>query len=597
VRPLPLRPEPIPGEALSDFLKRLAYANGYQQWELWHILSKESGSHANILKSAIGYQLPPFSGPEVRGVNLPVKNYSLRNCDFTHRWPRWCPLCIDESEWLRPVWRIKVATVCHRHEVHLLQICPICKQTPKFSDILCGKCECGVIFSRIVVAATKWHVNLAAALAATLHGEATFKVGGQAVTFTTKQLVRLISYSGRLIEGPDLIRPGQIRHLEKLEVAAKIFNGAASLLFDWPNVFWDCLKNCVRNSPQDSSIQRVFFPLYRVIYVYLRGSAFQFLRNAFELFLLSHWQGELSGRHRSFQGGTINMHPRRSLSPLARANHIGSKTLKRIVDESDLLESKFKVPSKRHIMTIDKSILYNVIPHPNDYLDLKSTSLALGLKRSRIRQLVAGGVLVSEKRPNWMNSKRWLFKRNEVSQFVLKLRQVSENSSIQGESVTLNYALQYWRGMTDELCALLRAVKAREIPYYLSSDGLLRDIIFNKQILHTWLQKKRISEKNWVTGQAAARILKLKLEVLYELVDKGLIEAILVPKGGKTLKQIPQKSLDRFQAEFISLAELARKQKTSSNALLKRMNTAAVCGPKVDGCRQYFFRKTNLRIT
>lgn len=125
MKPLPLRPMPHQYESLSDFIVRLADANGYHRSDLQSILTRQGRNHADVLMSALTLDsLPSFSGPVVSQVSIPVMEYGLRKADFTRYYPRWCPLCIKEEPWLRPVWRIKVATVCHAHRVRLLQTCP-----------------------------------------------------------------------------------------------------------------------------------------------------------------------------------------------------------------------------------------------------------------------------------------------------------------------------------------------------------------------------------------------------------------------------------------------------------------------------------------
>lgn len=592
MRSLPLRPLPMPSEALSDFLKRLAHANGYQQWELWHVLSNGTGSHVEILTAALnGYPLPRFSGPAVRGVHIPVEEYSLRSSDFTRMWQRWCPLCIDEAAWLRPEWRIKVATVCHQHAVHLLQTCPSCEKTPEFGDIFTGKCECGIYFSHVVRPAERRHVHVAAAIASSLNGRGTLELGGNQVSLTTNELVRLISYTGRFMDGPDLRKPGQIHQLERLQVASKLFDGAATILSDWPHAYWKCFELCVNNSPHDPSVQRVFGALYRVTYHHLREDAFQFLRDGFESYLAHRWHGELNRRHSLFKMETVQNHPRGSLASTARVYRVGRNTLKRAVFMGQLPATQFNASSRRDSVTLNLPTVRKVIPDKTEHLDLRKASRTFGLKRTRVQQLVAAGVITPEKRPVWMKSDHWMFRRVDVEKFMLELRSKSKNLQATGDVITLNHALRYWRLTEHEFCSLVETVCKNGIPFFISARGLLKDIEFYKPQLHSWLQNARDKGDQYVSGQAAAKLLNVKLEVLYELVDKGLIEATLTSKGGKVFKQISREILKRFHSEFISLAAMARERKTSSNALLKKIHATAVCGPKVDGSRQYFFRR------
>jgi hypothetical protein len=78
-----------------------------------------------------------------------------------------------------------------------------------------------------------------------------------------------------------------------------------------------------------------------------------------------------------------------------------------------------------------------------------------------------------------------------------------------------------------------------------------------------------------------------KQQVAYALVHSGLINADLRQRP----IQIGREALESFQREYVSLAELAGTRRTSSRRMLLELEAVPVCGPGVDGCRQYFFRR------
>jgi hypothetical protein len=388
-----------------------------------------------------------------------------------------------------------------------------------------------------------------------------------------------------------------VPNLEEFNVACRLFDGTALLLADWPNVFWHCLELYMHESPSDASVRRVFGSLYRVIYHNLRTPEFQFLRDAFELFLLDHWRGELCGRHRLFQRETIQEHPHQGLARVSRATGLGSGTLKRMVHQDWLLASRFTASSKRQIITIDKTQLSHFIPNPDDYLDLRSAARLLGIKRTRIRQLVAGGVVLADTKPDWKKNNRWHFRRNELFKFLAQIRQSARPLPLQAEAVTLNHVLRYWRITPAVFCTLLRTVRQGEIIFTIAPQGQLRDMVFPEAGLRDWLEQQRKATTDWISVVAAASCLGLKEEVVYELVSKNLLVADLTPKNGRMLKRISLPSLERFRNEYVSLADLARQQQTSASALLKRLEAKPVTGPKVDGGRQYFYRRAEINDT
>lgn len=135
MKPLPLRPLPMRHEPLTDYLERLAHANGYHGRELWSVLNREGESHDKILSDALnGFSLPEFSGPIDRQIEIQVNLFGLQAADFTRYPRRWCPHCIDSQPWFRPVWRLKAAAVCAEHCARLLELCPSCRASPSVSS-------------------------------------------------------------------------------------------------------------------------------------------------------------------------------------------------------------------------------------------------------------------------------------------------------------------------------------------------------------------------------------------------------------------------------------------------------------------------------
>lgn len=595
MKPLPLRPLPVPSEPLTDFLGRLANANGRTASELWNVLDKGELSHEQLLSCALnGHSLPRFSGPADPRVNIAVELFGLHAADFTHMRRRWCPICIENAAWLRPIWRLKVATVCDIHRVHLLQACPRCRRPANVQAILHGICECGVRFTQTVVPAARRQLQLARALAASLTHDAVLKLGEIKVTLSAPQLVRMICYTGRLIEGPSLSRPGQVRELEELSVASSLFDGAATLLAAWPSAFWRCLERYVDASREDGSVRRVFGSLYYVLYQDLRDPAFQFWRDAFELFLLEHWRGELCGRHRLFQEETINAHRHQGLTRIARTSGVSEKTLRRMVHQDRIPAHRFTRAPKRKLITIDKAVLAHIIPEAADYLDLRSTARFFGLKRTRLRELVAHGVILADTKPDWGRGNHWHFRRSEVDKFLGEFRQAALAKLPEVATITLKHVLQYWRVTAAELGSLLRELKHGDINFALPREGRLCDITFSENDIRHWLARYRKNTIDWVSVAVAAELLGLKEQVAYELVAKNFLVADVISKRGQTFRRISLPSLHHFQKTYVSLAELAHGTKTSSYALLKQLAAQPVTGPKVDGGRQYFYRRSDL---
>lgn len=90
---------------------------------------------------------------------------------------------------------------------------------------------------------------------------------------------------------------------------------------------------------------------------------------------------------------------------------------------------------------------------------------------------------------------------------------------------------------------------------------------------------------------AAAKVLGIKQEVAYDLVRKGLLRSTTAGALGQRMSGA---DIELFQATYVSLANLARDGRRSPRALLAELPATPVCGPAIDGARQYFYRRSEV---
>ncbi len=595
MKTLPVRPLPIPSEPLVDYLERLANANGYNLRDFISSVTSGDGlTPATLARMLNGHAVLKFSGPVIQSTSIEVDTFGLQTVDFTHIHRRWCPSCIVQAGWMRPLWRLKVATICVIHRTRLVQVCSQCHCFPSLQEMLHGACKCGNRFADSSIQATRTELQIAHALSESLKGIATLNLRETDVKLATHQLVRLICYIGHFVKGPLLRRPGKIRELEDISVAAGLVAGTAKVLADWPSAFWRCLESFVDVAPADASVRRVFGALYHVIYQDLRDPSFQFLRDAFELFLLEHWRGELCGRHRLFNHQTIQDHRHQGLARVARASGIGSQTLRRMVHQDRFPANHFDPSSKRQLITINKEALARILSDQSAYMDLRSTARLLGLKRCRLRQLIAHGVILADAKPDFSRSNHWNLRRSEIFGLLEALRQGASSIPREAATVTLNHALRYWRISAAELGTLIRAAKQQDIQYDLIFTNRLSEMRFREPVLRAWLRDARDATTTWVSISRAAKLLCLKEQVVYELVARNFLIADVITQGGHVFRRIALPSLQKFEETYIAVSKLAKQQNTSSRSLLRQIASRPVTGPDIDGARQYFFRRADL---
>jgi hypothetical protein len=94
-------------------------------------------------------------------------------------------------------------------------------------------------------------------------------------------------------------------------------------------------------------------------------------------------------------------------------------------------------------------------------MDLRSTARLFGLKRSRLRQLIAHGAILADAKPDFARSNHWHLQRSEVFGLLEDLRRGFVSFPVEVGAVTLNHALRYWRISAAELGALIRTANSK----------------------------------------------------------------------------------------------------------------------------------------
>ena len=125
----------------------------------------------------------------------------------------------------------------------------------------------------------------------------------------------------------------------------------------------------------------------------------------------------------------------------------------------------------------------------------------------------------------------------------------------------------------------------------LSSDARkvsLGELLLDPLQVKYWLRKYRATSDRTLSVDEAARLLGVKQQVAYQLVNIGLLKSVKQYSAGQ---RINKSSVEDFKRSYISLAEIAIQQEMSPRATLKMIKVKPVCSPDLGGCRQYFFKR------
>lgn len=589
---LPMRPRPLDGEATPGYLMRVAVVNGFmsvpqlltslkhRQQSAFDELS-ERLCLTEIERHALYGSLPARWGLDALPSGLAVS-------DFNHEFRRWCPLCLKEGGVILGRWTLKLACVCTKHGVWLREDCAVCGRRGTWSEVDHLRCAClASLAGSAVEHADVLHVALLKVLGGAV--DASCATLGEFAKLPPSLAHRVVRYLGPFASQLRPDHPGQILNAHHLIVAKVVVMGAAKLLASWPAGLHGLMAELQESAPSSPSVRQTFSPLYRVLYCELLEPSMQFLRDAFESYLHEHWWGLVCRRNRLMQAHTITSHPRLTLPQAAAASGVPTSVVRHLV-QAELIEAETApLPCGRTSKTVHVDELLDIRAATEGAHSLKDAARLLALPECRVRMLIDAAVITPliSRRSNGKAS-AWLIGKAEVDRM-----HVWPLVSTGRLGKTVHDVLKYGRLSEREAIDLIKAVCNGELKSYAPVGGAVSigRAMMNSLEVQKWLKARRAVSLDGMSVDQAARVLKLKQQVAYDLVRSRLLRST---HGDCHGHRISLGDLKQFKENYVSLAELARAEHRAPRALLRELGIEPVTGPSIDGARQYFFRRGDL---
>lgn len=584
-RPWPVRPRPADGEATYSYMLRATRANGYESLRQLYAAVKSVDALCEGIRLSVAERQSLF-GPHPSYWGGNVFALGLLPADFNHHFMRWCPLCLRESAHLRGQWMLKLCCVCSQHSIHLHDQCPVCGLVQRLERIDLEHCICG---ARLAVAPTQ----LAAASLVRVTRAIEASIFDKPETSTRPVLsapewLRLASYLGQFSEASQPARPGKIANLHHLEQATALMTGVSQLLDDWPTHFHAVLAAIQNKAEASPSIRRVFGTLYRVLYDDLRGDGYQFLRDEFERYLRTHWWGVVCKRNRSLKTQTVAEHPRLTAKQAAHQAKVAPATVRRFMQAELIPGDQCVFPSGRKVRSLHRDDLAQLAALANGGLTLGEAARQLALPERRVRELIAGGVITPLVSCTRDKAAAWLIPEQAVQALCFAGCELDA-----AQTITVGRLLRFWKLLDGEFMALVGAIASKHLlPVSAQGEPMpLGNVALDVPGVRHWLSVYRRASGSNMTIDQAAQSLGLKQQVAYDLARCGLLATVRDPSSGR---RVEPEEIETFRSIYLSLVELSRHLQHSPRWVLQNTQATPVTGPSVDGCRQYFFRRSDI---
>jgi excisionase family DNA binding protein len=588
---LPVRPRPIGGELSVGYLSRVAEANGYEGVRaLCRAISSKGRSITD------GLQLEPQELGRLFGpLPMPCSadqatTYGISIEQFNHQYLRWCPACLKSKGCFNGAWGLKLCCVCLEHQALLVECCPSCQERQSLGRCSLRCSACGHDLYR---------ADAAAVDAASLDLHARLYTGIEVCLQTKRasdvmEWLKLVKYLGPFGADPWCRRPGQTIGLHRLPEAMMLVRATACVLDGWPKNFQALLHRARSRQPAASHLAQAYGPLYRVLYRNLAAPAFDALRDVFEQHLHENWFGMLGQRNRWLRPDTVSKHPRQRTKVLAKNAGVGRADVQHLACSGSIPVYSVQHGSGRVTRAFASDATQQIQQLKQDRMTLREASSILCIGRWRVRELIDAGLLRAWVDRRRANAATWWLSKSDIMRLTALNDNVEAGRDGRPGCVALTTVMKAWRLQPGEFPALVQAMVTKKLAVQRPaghSQGLGRVDLQAKE-LRAWLLDLRTTHGAWVSVDEAARRLGLKQQVTYELVARGFIASVVL---GRCRRVTPQ-AIECFRATYVSLSEIATAQAVAPRRMLALLACQPICGPGVDGARQYFYRRDDLGL-
>ncbi|WP_172670413.1 TniQ family protein [Chromobacterium subtsugae] len=590
---LPIRVRPYPGESGISYLTRLAWANGYNSFNpLLNQLTSLTEQPARLRA------LLHLSQEEWQGLYLPwpkrvrpadAQAPDERDLAINYATTRWCPVCLRNEPHLDARWSIRLYCICPYHHNLLMDACPECGAVLSAGQVLSGHCQhCGQSLTEKVFEASEAIKMVQSTFQCSVERENQISL-----TITPQGWARLIQLVANIELRAQGQKTGQLAQLHRVSVLATVSHKLGSLLENWPDNFFPWLDKIKTSAPSSFSLRRSFGRLYHWLYMELDTPEFDFLREAFEIYLKQHWEGPITLRNH-WQTGLHGQGNCITIQEACLKLRVTPAELKRLHAAGWLQANIVTSRGGRQFWSIPEAQLPLVKMELSEGLTLEATAKYLGFSKTRIRQLVATRVLLPQFTPGEHGASVWRFALDSMRVLVTRCQIRGITPSPTQPTITLSNALKTMRIDGPCFTALLRAIMKREVLLVEGDPAAskLGHILLDKRTLDNWLSAYRIDHAGLLTIPEAAKQLGIKEQVAYHLVQRQLLASTL---RNLTQLWITAETVADFERQYVALSTLAKEGNTSPRALLAKLTVQPVSGPTIDGCRQYFYRRTDLQ--
>ncbi|WP_259241806.1 TniQ family protein [Rheinheimera pacifica] len=559
----PLYPKMHTDESPLGYLKRLAHTNSYYSYKWLLTPSSKESRQDGIMLEAL--KLCDWSGANsAYGTQKFVENLPYVHASL---FIRFCPLCLQESEYWKAGWYLKTAFCCSKHQIWLEDKCYHCGQLQNRLSKVFLHCTCGM-----ALYSAKPRKCPESVIQMQLFLENEKFEGRQELenlmpanhNLTLFQRIKLLELIARRVPNHAKLKRGMNIHLNTIETGKDAVIDTANALFAGRGGFMAFLSALQAMGRDNTTFVYDRFTLfYRDFYNTFEGREFDGYKKELEKFVNARVVTSLSRRNRLFSEETIRGHYWLPLEQAVREFKIPKSKLLGAIN-AGWIDAQKEEKGERDYILVNRPNLESRCFYINEQLTFMEAAIKLGVTRPQLHQLIAQGELKDVITPQRGGCSVWRISACEINQYLETL--LSVPSSHLSEITPLPDILRrLGQKHSNLLITVLNSIRAASLAYMVDKRKIgIRSLMVNESQLLAIL-----GNDNGIDGYSVpvvAKLLSVNAEFVYEIVNQG----ILLSEPGETAntKLINSGHLRLFQDEFVLLSKLSKVMELGSQTLM-----------------------------
>ncbi|MBB6317325.1 hypothetical protein [Paraburkholderia tropica] len=469
--------------------------------------------------------------------------------------------------------------------------CHVCRKNLTWFRRRLTRCDCGADLKASPVGPaagdectiTRWMQNL-------LDGR---ELGEPFAGLTLEDFSTLCIVLGSYSANRGMKKPLRSAAITNVGEAVVIARHAAMALDDWPNGLYRLLETAPGAGSDSTEISKQFGVLYGALFKLLAREPFDFVREAFRSYLAQTWRRPITARHRRL---VDEMQDHDWVSGRVLKEFGVAPALVRRIAQANPLVSDEAHHRKRNHLAFSKSAIFAKAHRYSGGLTLALAAVRLGLPRKRVRQMAEDGFL--DVLPRASMNQPWIISVQSVVGWETISDRVTHPPIANAQTARSLLRKLLWSRRAWSL--FLSHVRARRLVMWRLDGGTARfgDFMIDPDALNKLLAPENDDHAEWFGVPDAARKLGVKDEVCYHLVRKRLLASEVGTLRDRECRVVHRSAIESFQSTYIPLVSAAKECCTTPRALLATIRAKGIepmCGPDVDGCRQYFLLLSDWR--